>query len=318
MYVNRENFAKLLVEEGLASVHGYSAEKSGNANELFAAEQRAKEGKRGMWHEWDPSQEAEQDDGFVADTNGHAGDSTPAERRKDYRDVMVTHVDPETARVKLQQIGTGTSALTDLMSTFRSLHLSPSANQPLPQPPKAGDFVSARFTEDDTWYRARVRRNDRDNKTSEVIYIDYGNSEIIPWSRLRSLDQAKFGVQKLRPQAVEAVLSFLQFPQSPEYLKEAVSMIQDITFDRQLVANVDYVDPKDGTLYATLFDPKESDSLDQSINADILSEGLAMVPKKLKNWEKSASDVLSGLKGRENEAKDERRGMWEYGDLTED
>lgn len=319
MYINRENFAKQLVEEGLASVHAYSAEKSGNANELFAAETRAKEAKRGMWHEWDPSQEVDETDGFVgADSNGTNGDSTPAERRKDYRDVMITHVDPETAKVKLQQIGTGTGALTELMASFRSFHISSAANQALPQPPKAGDYVSAKFTEDDTWYRARVRRNDRENKTSEVVYVDYGNSEIIPWSRLRSLDQTKFGVQKLRPQAVDAVLSFLQFPQSPEYLKEAVAMIQDVTFDRSLVANVDYVDPKDGTLYVTLFDPNQSDSLDQSINTDIISEGLAMVPKKLKNWEKAADDIMSSLKARESEAKDERRGMWEYGDLTED
>lgn len=173
MYVNRENFAKSLVEEGLATVHGYSAERSGNANELFAAEQRAKESKRGMWHEWDPSQEVVEDDGFTAvESNGHNGDSTPAERRKDYRDVMVTHVDPETARVKLQQIGTGTAALTELMTTFRSFHISSAANQPLPQPPKAGDYVSAKFTEDNTWYRARVRRNDRENKASEVVYVD--------------------------------------------------------------------------------------------------------------------------------------------------
>jgi staphylococcal nuclease domain-containing protein 1 len=95
-------------------------------------------------------------------------------------------------------------------------------------------------------------------------------------------------------------------------------MIADVTFDRQLVGNVDYIDPKDGTLYVTLFDPKESDSLDQSINADMLTEGLAMVPKKLKNWEKADTHILSSLNDREAEAKEERRGMWEYGDLTED
>lgn len=320
MYVNRESFAKLLVEEGLASVHAYSAEKSGNANELFAAEQKAKEARHGMWHDWDPSKEAaENGDDYEAEaTNGTNGDSAPVERRKDYRDVMLTHVDPETARVKLQQIGTGTAALTDLMSNFRNFHLSSAANQALPQPPKAGDFVSAKFTEDDTWYRARVRRNDRDNKTSEVVYVDYGNSEVIPWTRLRSLDQTKYGVQKLRPQAQDAVLSFLQFPASPEYLKDAVYMIQEVAADRQLVANVDYVDPKDGTLYVTLFDPKQSDSLEQSINADVLSEGLAMVPKKLKSWEKAASDVMGGLKKNEAAAKEARLGMWEYGDLTAD
>ena len=178
--------------------------------------------------------------------------------------------------------------------------------------------MSAKFSEDNEWYRARVRRNDRENKTSEVVYIDYGNSEVIPWSRLRSLDQGRFGVQKLRAQAVDAVFSFLQFPTSPEYLGDAVQLISELTVDRQLVANVDYIDPRDGTLYVTLFDPKQSNSLDQSLNADILAEGLAMVPKKLKAWERSASDILGGLKQNENVAKENRAGQWEYGDLTED
>jgi len=318
MYINRESFAKILVEEGLAAVHAYSAEKSGNGNELFAAEQRAKEGRKGMWHSWDPSQDVQENGGdYDVAANGTNSDSAPAERRKDYRDVMITHVDPETARVKLQHIGTGTSALTDLMGSFRSLHLS-SSSKPLDGPPKAGDYVSAKFTEDDTWYRARVRRNDREGKTSEVVYIDYGNSENISWSRLRSLDQAKFGVQKLRAQAQDAVLSFLQLPTSSDYLKDAVYGIEEMTAGRQLVANVDYVDSKDNTLYITLFDPKASEGMDQSVNAEIIAEGLAMVPKKLKAWERASADTLNSLNKREAEAKADRRGIWEYGDLTED
>jgi staphylococcal nuclease domain-containing protein 1 len=205
-----------------------------------------------------------------------------------------------------------------MMSTFRSFHISSSADKPLEQAPKAGDFVSARFSEDNEWYRARIRRNDRENKTAEVTYIDYGNSEMIPWSRLRTLDQSRFGVQKLRAQAMDAVFSFLQFPTSPEYLREAVNIITDSTADRQLVANVDYIDPREGTLYVTLFDPKQSASLNESVNADIITEGYAMVPKKLKTWERAAVDILDDLREREIDAKDNRRGQWEYGDLTED
>jgi staphylococcal nuclease domain-containing protein 1 len=184
------------------------------------------------------------------------------------------------------------------MSSFRSFHISSSANKPLEQAPKAGDFVSARFAEDNEWYRARIRRNDRENKTAEVVYIDYG--------------------QKLRAQALDAVLSFLQFPTAPEYLREAVNIISESTADRQLVANVDYIDPREGTLHVTLFDPKQSDSLKESVNADIISEGFAMVPKKLKAWERGAGDILADLQAREAEAKSNRLGQWEYGDLTED
>jgi hypothetical protein len=35
-YINKENFTTVLLEEGLATVHAYSAEQSGHANEYFA------------------------------------------------------------------------------------------------------------------------------------------------------------------------------------------------------------------------------------------------------------------------------------------
>lgn len=38
-----------------------------------------------------------------------------------------------------------------------------------------------------------------------------------------------------------------------------------------------------------------------------------MVPRKLKAWERVYTDKLEALKAKEQEAKDGRRGMWEYG-----
>ena len=323
MYVNRESFAKVLVEEGLASVHAYSAEKSGNANELFATEEKAKEARRGLWQDWDPSQETAENGGDVEEvavngTNGVNGDTLPP-RERNYKDVTVTYVDPLNARLKLQMIGSGKANLDSLMKEFASFHLSSSNSQPLPQPPKAGDVLSAKFSQDGVWYRARVRRNDRDNKTSEVVYIDYGNSETQPWSALRPLDPARFGTQKLKPQAVDAAFSFLQFPTAPEYLRESVNMLTDVTLERELVANIDFTDSRDNNLmWVTLMDPSQASTANQSINAEVASEGLAMVARKLRPFERAAGEIVADLKKRESEAKGERRGMWEYGDLTED
>lgn len=322
MYVGRENFARALVEEGLAEVHAYSAEQSGHATELFAAEKKAKEGRKGLWHDWDPSKGADEDDVVVTapanGTNGVNGDSAEATptRRKDYRDVVVTHVD-ETGKLKIQQVGAGTAALTELMGAFKSFHLNKANDQPLPGPPKVGDVVAAKFSADGEWYRARVRRVDREGKKVDLTYLDYGNSETLPWSRLRPLTQPQFSTQKLKPQATDAVLSFLQLPTSPPYLRETIDYIAEQTDGRELVANVDYIAPE-GTLSITLLDPKASSRIEESINADVVREGLAMVPTKLKGWERAAGDVLSGLRQLQDKAKQDRSGMWEYGDLTED
>jgi staphylococcal nuclease domain-containing protein 1 len=211
----------------------------------------------------------------------------------------------------------GTSALEQLMSAFRTFHLSPTNNKGLEGPPKVGEYVAAKFTEDNTFYRARVRHVNREAKEADVLYIDYGNSEKIPFSRLRPLIQPQFQISKLRAQAVDAVFSFLQFPTQPDYASESVEMINHLTAGRQLVANVDWTSPE-GILHVTLYDPNSSDRMEASLNSEIVSEGLAMVPFKLRPYERAYPEMIKALKEKETTAKAERRGMWEYGDITED
>jgi len=316
LYINRENFAKLLLEEGYASVHAYSAEQTSNANELFAAEKKAKDERKGIWKDHDPS--AEEGSDAAAEepaTNGTATNGNIAQK-KDYRDVLISHVEP-TGRLKLQMIGPGTANLTTLMSSFKKFHATSSNSAALPGPPKAGEIVAARFSADGEWYRGRIRRNDRDAKRADVLFIDYGNSETLPWSSLRPLNQSQFSTQTLKPQAVDAALSFLQFPSSSEYLEDAVEFISRTMSDKQLVASVDSTD-KDGSLWITLFDPDSDAGEDESLNKEIVAEGCAMVARKLRTWEVGRAKVLEGMRSKEAEAKAERRGMWEYGDLTED
>lgn len=313
VYINKVSFAKILVEEGYATVHAYSAEQSGNATELLAAEQRAKDARKGLWVDWDPSMDAAEEEDVPTNDSK---DESVVPREKDYRDVVVTHID-ESGRLKLQMIGTGTAALETLMSKFKSFHMNSANSKGLEGPPKAGEYVAAKFTEDGQWYRARIRSNDRAAMEAEVVYVDYGNSEKIPWSRLRPLSQPQFSTQSLRPQAVDALLSLLQFPTNKDYLADAVSFINDITMGRELVANVDYTAPE-GTLYVTLYDPKTSEKLTDSLNSEIIAEGHAMVPTKLKPWERGFGDVLKALKVNEEQAIANRRGLWEYGDLRDD
>ena len=315
LYVNRENFARSLVEEGLAEVHAYSAEQSGNANELFAAEKKAKEARKGMWHDWDPSKDVQQEDAPATGANVLNGTSEPEERRKDYRDIVITHVE-EPGKLKVQQVGQGTAALTQLMSDFRSFHLNKSNAQALSGPPKVGEIVASQFTLDDQWYRARVRRVDRDAKKADVSYVDYGNSETVPFSRLRPLTQSQFLTSKLKPQASDAVLSFVELPEN-DFLQGSIDYILDRTDGQELVANVDFV-AQDGTLHVTVFDPKISTKAEESINAELVSKGWARVSPKLRTWEKQATDLLASLEKLQEEAIRAHSGMFTFGDVYED
>ncbi|KAI3320857.1 putative transcription factor [Xylariaceae sp. AK1471] len=321
LYINRESFAKILVEEGLAKVHQYSAEKAGNATELLAAEQRAKEGRKGLWQDWDPSQE-ENDDEEAAPAEASAESVATDKKAADYREVVVTNIDSN-GKLKIQEIGKGTSALEVMMNEFKKFHLDSKNSKPLGNPPKTGEYVAAKFSADGQWYRARVRSNDRTAKVAEVVYIDYGNSERISWSNLRPLDQPQFTVQKLKGQAFDAVLSFIQLPTATDYFRDAIDFIAEATDGRTLVASFDFVDSKEGLSYVTLFDEKSggsSSTFADSVNKDVVANGYAMVPKKLKAWERgrASEEVLKKLREVEAEAKADRRGMWQYGDITED
>lgn len=68
--------------------------------------------------------------------------------------------------------------------------------------PKAGDLVSARFS-DGAWYRAKIRRASAVKKEAEVTFIDYGNQDTIGFKDIRPLD-AKF--RSLPGQAQDARL----------------------------------------------------------------------------------------------------------------
>jgi staphylococcal nuclease domain-containing protein 1 len=312
MYVNRESVARGLVEEGLATVHAYSSEKSGHGNELMAAENRAKTARKRMWHDWSPEKEAaEKDDSPL---NGISQPEVFV-KKNDYRDVLVTNVDAQ-GKLKIQLVGSGTSSLEELMSAFRKFHVQPANNKPIEGPPRVGEYVAAKFTEDDTFYRARIRQVDRPGKEAEVVYVDYGNSEKIPWARIRPLSQPQFSVQQLRPQAIDAVLSFIKLPSDSLYVADSVDYISDITANRQLVANIDHTAP-DGTLHVTLYEPS-SQASDASLNAEIVAVGLAYVPKKLGELGEAYRDVVKALEQKQELAMVSKKGMWEYGDVTED
>lgn len=89
------------------------------------------------------------------------------------------------------------------MSDFSLHHRAATSSAPSGFSPRTGELVSAKFTEDDQWYRARVKRASGIKKEALLYFIDYGNEETLPFSRIRPLDQKFKG---LEGQAKEARL----------------------------------------------------------------------------------------------------------------
>ncbi|KAJ7770129.1 hypothetical protein DFH07DRAFT_266338 [Mycena maculata] len=308
LYLNKtENAAVALVTEGLATVHSFSAEGLGWARQLYDAEAEAKAAKRNIWKEYD--EEAEKAEAPI--------EETAAPLKPQYIDVIVSDV--RTANglgFSVQILNTeGIAALEKLMRDFSLHHRSPSAAPPN-FTPKGGDLVSAKFS-DGSWYRAKIRRASALKKEAEVTFIDYGNQDTVAFSNIRPLDQ-KF--RSLPGQAHEARLSFIKLvgPES-EYYAEAIERFRSLCEGRKLVANIDH---KEGALlHLRLMDPSDPAAAEDAlacINADLLHDGVAAIDRKNCKYLSAYPQVVKKLQSAVAQAKKERLGMFEFGDVEED
>lgn len=144
-----------------------------------------------------------------------------------------------------------------------------------------------------------------------------GNSEIVPFSRLRPLAQQ---FKLLAPQAHEAKLSFVTLigNELPEYGAEALERFRELTEGRQLVANIDARDPT--VLHLSLFDPDSPQSLSShasSLNVELVREGWARIDRGSR-FRQAYPEVVKELEKAVQDARRSRAGVYEMGDLLDD
>lgn len=105
---------------------------------------------------------------------------------REYLDVIVSDIKAEPFSFSVQILRNGgIPELEQLMKSFSLHHKEGNVFQSLV--PRSGDLVSAKFSEDNAWYRARVLRSNPAKKQAEVIFIDYGNGEMLGFDKLRPL-----------------------------------------------------------------------------------------------------------------------------------
>jgi staphylococcal nuclease domain-containing protein 1 len=104
-----------------------------------------------------------------------------------------------------------------------------------------------------------------------------------------------------------------------DYYTEAVDRFRMLCEGRQLVANIDH---KEGsTLHLRLIDPSDPTVAEDSsscINVDLVREGVATIDRKNCRYLSSYPQMVQKLQGAVAEAKRDRLGMFEFGDIEED
>ncbi|KAG0353570.1 hypothetical protein BG005_007157 [Podila minutissima] len=303
MWLNKtDNVAAQLLEEGLATVHGYSADQSKHATLLYSAERSAKQARKNLWANVDPNAVEEEEE---------VDETKPA--KKEYLDVVVSEI-ISGGHFYVQVNNQNIQGLEKMMSEL-GIHHKASSTAPDNWKPRVGETVSAKFTEDNQWYRAKVTRNVAESKSVEVIYVDYGNSEVIPLTRVVPLP-AQFS--KLPQQAQEAVLSYVKVPTVKEdYGIEAANRFRDLVAGRNLVGVVEQ--REHGVMHLTLYDPTISQDPDRSLNAEMVRDGLATVFTKTRYARHpSNQNLVAKFQESTSLAKRERLNLFEYGDNTAD
>ncbi|XP_056350433.1 tudor domain-containing protein 1 isoform X1 [Oenanthe melanoleuca] len=96
--------------------------------------------------------------------------------------------------------------------------------------PAAGNMCCAQFTEDNLWYRAAVRAYASED-TVLVDYMDYGNSDSLPLTRLRPIIPS---LMDLPAQAIRCSLAGVK----PPWTSEIISYMKKLVKDKVLTVKV--------------------------------------------------------------------------------
>ena len=102
----------------------------------------------------------------------------------------------------LCQLASEAEVLDTITTQLAQTYASSEETTELENLPEEGDYVCAQFSEDGQWYRSQVLGSEGNDLA--VLYIDFGNSEVLPLTSLRVLGE---NLASYPPMAFECFLS---------------------------------------------------------------------------------------------------------------
>ncbi|XP_057422094.1 ribonuclease TUDOR 1-like [Lotus japonicus] len=312
LWESRTNVALTLLEAGLAKLQtSFGSDRIPEFHLLDRAEQSAKKQKLKIWENFVEGEEV---------SNGANVESKQQEVLK----VIVTEV-LGGGKFYVQTVGDQKIASIQQQLAALNLKEAPVLGA---FSPKKGDIVLCYFHADKSWYRAMVVNTPRGPVESpedifEVFYIDYGNQEQVAYSQLRPLDPSVSAAPGL---AQLCSLAYIKSPNVEEdFGQEAAEYLCELTLNsgKEFRAQVEERDTSGGklkgqgtgTILAVTLVAVDAEI---SVNAAMLQEGLARMEKR-NRWDRKERKVgLDSLEKFQDDARKERRGMWQYGDVESD
>ncbi|KAL2643329.1 hypothetical protein R1flu_010916 [Riccia fluitans] len=310
----RSNVSQALLEAGLAKLHPmFSADRTTEGHLLVQSEQLAKKQQLKVWQ------------GYV---EGHSEEVKAAnEGNKSKQEVLQVKVTEVLGGGKFYVQTVGDSRIVSVQNQLVSLGLTNKHPPPGTFVPKKGDTVFAQFSADSSWNRAMIVTAPKAGPVTgksefEVFYIDYGNQENVPLSRLRPFDSSVAAAPQGLAQLCK--LAYIKVPELEEdFGIEAAEYLSSTIGDKVLTARVIERDTSGGKVKGQGTGPclivMADDAATQlNVNAAVLEAGLARVEKKGRWDTVDKKTALESLEEHQESARKSRLNIWQYGDVYSD
>jgi len=170
--------------------------------------------------------------------------------------------------------------------------------------PRRGEIVAAKFSADNQWYRAKIEKLSQ-NK-AHILYIDYGNREVVDVSTLKELSST---LRAEKPYATEYKLALINVPRDEDDANEACSTFSSDVLDKKLKIAVQYRLQGVPNVIIKSADGKTD------LGRELVADGFVLVEKRK---EGRLQKLLSDYQEAEESARKAHLGIWRYGDITED
>ncbi|XP_022684225.1 ribonuclease TUDOR 2-like [Setaria italica] len=307
LWESKNNMAYVLLEAGLAKLSSFGLDRISDAQTLIRAEKSAQQKKLKVWENYNEAKVIPH--GSLMGQNGKESFKFCSLFK-----IVVTEV---IGGGKFYAHIVGDRRLDSIQQQLASMKFN-DIPEIVPFNPTKGDVVLAQFTLDNSWNRAMIVSEHQGPMEREflVFYIDYGNQEIVTYSRLRPA-HANQSTSLIPPLAKLFRLAFIAVPNLKDNLGEqAARYLSMVLLDNgkefkatiEERATVESKQEGQGTgevLVVTLFD----EDAESSINAAMLENGLAQIEThRLISREHRAA--VKNLEEFQEHAKKEHRGIW--------
>jgi len=172
----------------------------------------------------------------------------------------------------------------------------------------AKGMVCAGLFHDNAWHRVRLNGRTAEEGRQRVIFMDYGNTDVLDIKNLRQLPE---DLAQIPACSHQATLAGLKVSKGNDAAENALRNLQSLVWDRPVTAKIEA--KLKGKLYVTL-----SNEQGQSINQHLLENGILRVNKKgvEKFGPKALLSMMDELLEFQKVAIDGHLNIWEHGNVS--